>query len=227
MLMVVRRQSDDERDIEDDDESVDTCLLQSDGLPQLESKPDAAESDVALVPSDSLDFEDIEAPSWEWPAVELTLRNIVILLIKVVCFVPWCVAVGGAIVMCPSSLELVVFATGYQPSLCGIRRFAYWAECAMQHVAIFLAFIATLWWVNHSLGVLAMAGVVAGAVRAWGDFVLDRSVPLGEDDRQAIYLVYAHYGVRAASETLVLSKTDAGYLAMDKRQVPEEDSDTE
>ena len=98
----------------------------------------------------------------------------------------------------------------------------------MQHVAIFLAFIATLWWVNHSLGVLVMAGVVAGAVYAWGDFVLDRSIPLGEDDRQAIYLVYAHYGLRAESETLVLSKTDAGYLAMDKRQVPEEEEeDTE
>ena len=196
-------------------------IPRSDSLPQLDTKPDIVESGIASESYDSLNFENLEAPSWEWPDIQFTPGNILILLIKIACFVPWCVAVGGAIVTYPASLELVAFGMGYQSSLRGIRRFGYWVECAFQHVAIFLAFVMALWLYNRPLGMLAMAGVVAGAVRAWGDLVLNRDVPLGEDDRQAIYLVFAHYGLGAGSEMLVLKTTKAGgYLAMDKKHSP-------
>jgi hypothetical protein len=220
MISILRWQSDDERDIDDDEVTLTAAdLIQSDSLPQLDTEPDAVESGIALVPCDSLDFENLEAPSWEWPAIQLTPGNILILLVKIACFVPWCVAVGGAIVMYPASLELVTFGVGYQSPLRGIRRFGYWVECAFQHVAIFLALIVALWWCNRPLGVQALAGVVVGAALAWGDFVLDRSVPLGEDDRQAIYLAFAHYGLGAGPETLALRKTETGgYLAMDKNR---------
>jgi hypothetical protein len=158
---------------------------------------------------------------WEYPNV--TLFSIPVLLAKFICFLPWCIAVGAAILLCPNRMELFAFAPGYQTSPTGIHRFAYWADCAKQHVAIFFAFMAYVWMYNGPLGVSLAAGVLAGFVYSWRDFVLNRSIPLGNDDQQSIYLVFANYGLdREAS--LVLQKNDMGYFVLDRNLVGDVDS---
>src|ERR1700722_9747782 len=58
------------------------------------------------------------------------IREAVMALTLVLCFLPWCIAVGACIVLSPKHLDLVAFHTGYHnlneiPR--GIRRFAHWA----------------------------------------------------------------------------------------------------
>jgi hypothetical protein len=158
--------------------------------------------------------------SWECP--DITLLSVLVLLAKVAFFLPWCVVVGAAIVLCPNRMELFAFAPGYQTSPTGIHRFAYWADCAKQHVAIFFAFMVYIWLWNGPLGVSLAAGVLAGFVYSWRDFVLDRSIPLGNDDQQSIYLVFANYG-RDWETSLILQKNDAGYLTLDRNLVGDVD----
>jgi hypothetical protein len=151
----------------------------------------------------------------EWPKSPL---DTVILLAKVLGFLPWCIAVGGAIMLYPTQLELVAFNTGYQSSLKGIQRFAYYADCAMQHVAIFVGCVAVLcWWSSTFVTTLLVATITAGFCLAWGDFVLDRSIPLGHDDRQTIYLVFTNYGLQG--DSIVFRKTEAGYFALEESLV--------
>ncbi|KAG2143727.1 hypothetical protein DEU56DRAFT_900269 [Suillus clintonianus] len=73
-------------------------------------------------------------------------QHILIGILRVVLFVPWCAAVGGALLLFPQKLEAVVFRPGYLESSQGIRHFAYWAECAFHHAVIFLAFVVVLAW---------------------------------------------------------------------------------
>jgi len=80
----------------------------------------------------------------------------------------------------------------------------------MHHVMIFLAFIVIVGWWKTSIGILLATGVLAQFVFAWRDFVLDRTVPLGEDDRQTIYLVATNYGLD--EDSMNLKRTQAGYL---------------
>lgn len=77
---------------------------------------------------------------------------------------------------------------------------------------IFLACLAILTWYSLSLGVFVGAGVLAQFMHAWGDFRLDRSVMLGEDDRQSIYLVCVKGGLE---DGVVIEQTEeGGYLAV-------------
>ncbi|KIJ10451.1 hypothetical protein PAXINDRAFT_16536 [Paxillus involutus ATCC 200175] len=85
-------------------------------------------------------------------------------VIRILLFIPWCAAVGGALLLSPNHVELVAFRTGYLPSPKGLRRFARWADCAYPHVMVFFACVVVVLWV-------------------------DRSIPLGEDDQQSLYLV--------------------------------------
>jgi hypothetical protein len=117
------------------------------------------------------------------------------LILRIVLFIPWCVSVGGCILLSPSSLDLVAFKTGILASLQGIHRFAHWADVAVQHVAIFLAFIFALGWWNKAFGLAVALAVFAGVVNAWWDFKVDLAIPLGECDRQSLGLLLWGKGI--------------------------------
>jgi len=129
----------------------------------------------------------------------LTFSAICIHVLRILLFVPWCAAVGGALLLFPSHVEIVAFRTGYLPSPKGIRRFAHWAECGQQHIAIFLACLVAVVWYNRALG-LSVAGVVATRFAfVWGAFEVDWRIPLGEDDQQSLYLVMTGLASRDGS----------------------------
>jgi hypothetical protein len=132
------------------------------------------------------------------------------MVLRVVCFLPWCVAVGAAIVMFPQYLEFVAFHPGYVISPHGIDRFKHWADTGMHHIWIFLGFLVSVYWIYPRLGLLLIGGVLAQFLHAWHDFTVDRSIPLGEDDRQTIYLVTTHNGL--PHELIQVRKTKRGYL---------------
>ncbi|OBZ73959.1 hypothetical protein A0H81_06090 [Grifola frondosa] len=115
----------------------------------------------------------------------LTPKTLLPPLVRLLFFLPWCAAVGGAILLAPAHLELVTFAPGYIRSPRGVRRLAHWADCALHHVGIFLACAVVLAWYCP----LAAAPVLARCVYAWQDFRPDAKVPLGEDDRQSLWAV--------------------------------------
>lgn len=119
------------------------------------------------------------------------LRFITILacVLRILLFVPWCAAVGGALLLFPSYVELVAFRPGYIESPKGIRRFAHWAECGQQHVMIFLACLIAVLWYNRALGLSFTSIVVSRFVSVWHAFKVDESIQLGEDDQQSLYLV--------------------------------------
>ncbi|KAG8215367.1 hypothetical protein J3R82DRAFT_8964 [Butyriboletus roseoflavus] len=119
----------------------------------------------------------------------LTFGRILAYILRVSLFVPWCAAVGGVLLLFPSYVELVAFHPGYLPPPQGIRRFAYWAECGQQHVLIFLTFLVAVLWYNRTLGLSLTSIVMSRLVFVWYDFKVDKSVPLGEDDQQSLYLV--------------------------------------
>jgi hypothetical protein len=154
-------------------------------------------------------------------------KTILPLLLRVIFFVPWCVAVGGTIVMYPQHLDRVAFSplAGYiTPPPTGIRRFAHWADTAMQHVWIFLGSLASVMWVYPMLGWMLVGGVAAQSVNAWWDFRVDRSVELGADDRQTMYLVLREYG--CPDELMGIGRKGSGYVVW-RLDRPRGDADDE
>ncbi|RDB18197.1 hypothetical protein Hypma_000507 [Hypsizygus marmoreus] len=144
------------------------------------------------------------------PLPKLTPRSLLLTVLRTFLFLPWCVAVGGAIVLFPTHLELVAFRPGYISTPRGIRRFSFWAESGLELVAIFFAFLASVWWIYPTFGLLALGGVVAQCMYAWQGFEVDRSLPLGDDDRQSLYLVAKVYGL---GDTLLdIKKTGDSYM---------------
>ncbi|KZT67866.1 hypothetical protein DAEQUDRAFT_728641 [Daedalea quercina L-15889] len=137
----------------------------------------------------SLASLDIPVPAAPIVSAEMwTAKRLLCVATKVLFFLPWCVAVGGAIMLSPRHLHLVAFNTGYVSYERGPHRFGYWAQCAHQHVVIFLAFLAVGVWWNLRYGTWVVAGMLACAAYAWHDYKVDLTVPLGEDDRQSLYL---------------------------------------
>ncbi|KAG2056693.1 hypothetical protein BDR06DRAFT_1005986 [Suillus hirtellus] len=116
-------------------------------------------------------------------------QRILTSILRGVLFVPWCATVGGALLLFPQELELVVFRTGYLKSLQGIRRFAHWADCAFHHAMIFLAFVVALMWYKAAVGVPVACGLMSRFLYVWTGFQVDSSVPLGWDDQQSLYLL--------------------------------------
>lgn len=116
-------------------------------------------------------------------------QRILITILRGVLFVPWCATVGGALLLFPQNLELVVFRPGYLESLQGIRRFAHWADCAFHHAMIFLALIVALMWYKAAVGIPVACGMVSRFMYVWTSFQVDSKVPLGLDDRQSLYLL--------------------------------------
>ncbi|KAF9219860.1 hypothetical protein BS17DRAFT_369871 [Gyrodon lividus] len=110
-------------------------------------------------------------------------------LLRILLFVPWCAAVGGTLLLFPNHVELVAFRSGYLPSPKGLRRFAHWAECAHQHIMIFLACVALVLWYDRALGLSFTCVLVSRFVYVWSCFRVDRKIALGEDDQQSLYLV--------------------------------------
>ncbi|KAF8439736.1 hypothetical protein L210DRAFT_3540179 [Boletus edulis BED1] len=117
------------------------------------------------------------------------LRTILVHVLRILLFLPWCAAVGGALLLFPGCVELVTFRPGYLESPKGIRRFAHWAECGQQHVMIFLACLVAVLWYNPALGLSLTSIVVSRFVFVWHAFRVDENIPLGEDDQQSLYLV--------------------------------------
>ncbi|KAG2143732.1 hypothetical protein DEU56DRAFT_792453, partial [Suillus clintonianus] len=120
------------------------------------------------------------------PGERESSQRILIGILRVALFVPWCAAVGGALLLFPQKLEVVVFRPGYLESLQGIRRFAHWAECAFHHVMIFLALVVALAWFMY----------------VWTGFRVDSNMPLGCDDRQSLYLLAK--GTAFAEQTVLI-----------------------
>lgn len=116
-------------------------------------------------------------------------QRILTSILRGVLFVPWCATVGGALLLFPQELELVVFRPGYLKSLQGIRRFAHWADCAFHHAMIFLAFVVALMWYKAAVGVPVACGLMSRFLYVWTGFQVDSSVPLGWDDQQSLYLL--------------------------------------
>jgi hypothetical protein len=109
-------------------------------------------------------------------------------LLKVLLFIPWCLAVGGAILLVPEHMGMITFAPGYVPMRKGVRRLAHWAELGPQHVGIFVCSLGSLLFHmrDAQLTMAVFALLAAGMFRAWGGFRVDRTIPLGEDDMQSV-----------------------------------------
>lgn len=140
----------------------------------------------------------------------LSVQTILPVLLRVVFFLPWCVLVGGAIVMFPRNLELVVFRPGYVKSPRGVHRFKHFADTGVQHVWIFFGFVASVLWLFPTTGWLLVSHVVSLAIYEWHNFRVDRSIPLGEDDRQTVYLVVTAYGI--PDEFMDIRRVGDGYV---------------
>jgi hypothetical protein len=135
--------------------------------------------------------------------------------LRVLFFLPWCIGVGGSIVLCPSELDTITFQTGYLEPLFGIYRFAHWADHTFEHIVIFATFLGFIAWFSPALGVMLGCAVVALAVNAWSDFELDPSVPLGGDDRQSVYLSVTKFWL--TDEFLNLRRVNKGFVLEDER----------
>ncbi|KAG1738030.1 hypothetical protein EDB19DRAFT_923557 [Suillus lakei] len=129
-------------------------------------------------------------------------QRILICILRVVLFVPWCAAVGGALLLFPQKLELVVFRPGYLESLQGIRRFAHWADCAFHHAMIFFALVVALVWYKAAVFVPVACGLMSRFMYVWTGFQVDPKVPLGWDDRQSLFLLVK--GTAFANQTVLI-----------------------
>lgn len=88
-------------------------------------------------------------------------------------------------------LELVAFGPGYLNLPNGQRRLAHWAEFASYHVGAFLLAlgIGIVYSRSWEVAMIVLVALVFALARAWLTFHVDRSIPLGEDNRQTLYLV--------------------------------------
>ena len=120
-----------------------------------------------------------------------TIQQLLHALILVFCFPFWTFAVGGCIFLHPTThLDAITFSSGFVlPPPSDIARFGYWAENAISHMCTFLAGLCFLIWWRLDLGLPVLVVVLCLFWKAWSHFELDKDVPLGEDDRQTIYLI--------------------------------------
>jgi hypothetical protein len=160
---------------------------------------------------DAFAFAD-EGPLWFLRRENLSSVDITASITRAICFVPWCISVGGMMLLWPDKLELVAFEAGYVDSMQGIRRFAHWADVGYQFVMIFLAFLATiLWALPVTAGASLFLGLATRFVYVWQGFRLDYSVPLGNDDQQSLYML-ATIGRDLMARPITLTKTEAGFI---------------
>lgn len=132
--------------------------------------------------------------------------------IRIAFFVPWCFAIGGAILLFPQYLDLITFKTGYMPPPELARRFAYWAQHAWQFIVIFLGIVAAISYCEPARGITFSALAMARFFYVWSSFKFDQSVPLGQDDRQSIYMALVMKDSGIGKDTLVLTRSENGTL---------------
>ncbi|KAF8817085.1 hypothetical protein BYT27DRAFT_7333009 [Phlegmacium glaucopus] len=150
---------------------------------------------------------------------DVTISKLLGLAIRILCFLPWCIAVGGSLVLFPDHLEYIAFQTGYIVSPTGIRRFSHWAEYGMQHVIIFGAFLGLFVFILPTTGFLLIGGLLAQFYHVWNYFSLDRTVPLGTDDLQAVYLLATTHWL---NETFPeIKKVDDHYYSLGEFEIEE------
>src|SRR6266498_2896799 len=161
---------------------ADDTILQEDYLPVLDDSE----------PTPDLLF------SLSWPVDvrnwmdQLTIRKVFTHATRILLFLPWCIAVGGAIFLSPAHLSLLGFTSSLnyisRPST-RIERYAHWANYGLQHVTIFLGFVVTLLWMFPNAGLMCLGALMAQFCWAWHDFLPDLTVAVGENERQMVYLL--------------------------------------
>ncbi|KAJ3518191.1 hypothetical protein NLJ89_g37 [Agrocybe chaxingu] len=127
--------------------------------------------------------------------MELLVRNFDMhslssLALKVMFFVPWCIAVGGSLALAPDHVDRIAFGLGYlEPPPTPIHRFSHWANYGLQHVSIFLALVAIIVYSFPSSGLVLCGGLLAQFSWEWHAFLADHTKSLGSDDRQTVHLL--------------------------------------
>ena len=160
----------------------------------------------------------------------LTLHNALFLAAQILLFFPWCVAVGGAIFISPAHLSSLTFSTSLNyisPPLKPVQRYAHWADYGLQHITIFLCFLFAIVWMFPDAGWVVVGAFISQVCWAWHDFLPDRTVPVGEDERQTIYLLAKHTWLDGSS--VRMQKVNGNYYATDfhlREAVADQDYDS-
>ncbi|RPD61062.1 hypothetical protein L227DRAFT_74773 [Lentinus tigrinus ALCF2SS1-6] len=114
-------------------------------------------------------------------------------LARVLLFVPWCITVGGTILLFPRQLDRVVFRSGYvAPPAPGLRRLQFWLEMAPDYVKIFLFTLAGVFSLRIEWGAIVTALVAARFAYVWQRFEVQAcclSRRLGLDDMESLWVV--------------------------------------
>ena len=142
----------------------------------------------------------------------LTISKIFDLVIRILLFLPWCIAVGGALVLFPDHLEYIAFQTGYVTSPTGMRRFSHWTHYGFHHIVIFVASVILFGFLFPATGCLLFGGLLAQYYHVWNRFSLDRTVPLGSDDLQSVYLLATTHWLKDTS--IMMKKIDDEYYSI-------------
>ncbi|KAK0184813.1 hypothetical protein F5146DRAFT_1073812 [Armillaria mellea] len=147
-------------------------------------------------------------------------------LLKIIFFLPWCALVGAIILLAPRHLEYATFFPGYIASPRGIRRFSHWADVAFPHVMIYFAFVVCIATQHLPLGVALAALTLGQSIIAWHDFSYDSEIPIGDDDRQSLYLIAVTLG---CSKSFTLMQAPRGYVVgrEEDNTAMNDDSDTD
>ena len=153
-----------------------------------------------------------------------TIRSLYYLACRILLFFPWCIAVGGAIILSPKDLSSLAFAPSVDyvsrpPTPIGI--FAHWADYGLQHITIFSGFIFTILWTFPNAGTLLLGAMFAQFCWAWHDFLPEQTTALGEDERQMIY----HLARRTwlTGDTVNIHKLNGKYYATNLDHEPNSD----
>ena len=146
----------------------------------------------------------------------LTIHAIFSLACRILLFLPWCIAVGAAIILSPTNLSSIAFAPSVNyishPST-PIELFAHWAVYGLQHITIFAGFVFTILWYFPDAGTVLLGALFAQFCWAWHDFLPELTTALGEDERQMIY--YLVRSTWLTGNTVGIKKMNGKYYATD------------
>ncbi|KAF7979955.1 hypothetical protein HWV62_40398 [Athelia sp. TMB] len=119
----------------------------------------------------------------------------------------WVFFTGCAFLLFPQYIDMLVFRSGYASAEIGIQRIKVLADLS----AAAQLFLFTVVLVMYSLRmyfyfVIAIAGVLIGQfAMTWRQFQFSQTIPLGENDHQTIYRIFAKKDLGITQETLVRS----------------------